>query len=231
VRRAERFELAGLATSGLCRHRFIDEHLLTALGHVEQVLILGAGYDSRAYRLADAIDGRPVYEVDLAPLSRRKAAIVAARPDIFGHAAIRRVEIDFRTQSLAGQLGSHGYAAGLPTFVVWEGVSMYLSSEAVHETLAALRTVCGAGSVVAMDFWQQVAGVGGYPFRLAAERAMRFIGEPVTFPVDAARVSDVLAPHGFEIVDLAEAATLTARYATGGRTCDRGMYVVAAQLA
>jgi hypothetical protein len=44
-------------------------------------------------------------------------------------------------------------------------------------------------------------------------------------------VSDVLAPHGFEIVDLAEAATLTARYATGSRTCDRGMYVVAAQLA
>jgi methyltransferase (TIGR00027 family) len=231
VRRAERFELVGLATSGLCRHRFVDEHLLAALPDAEQVLVLGAGYDSRAYRFATEIGPRPVYEVDLPPLSRRKAAIVASRADVFGNASVYRVEIDFRTQSLVDRLAGTGFSPGGRTFVVWEGVSPYLNAGAVDETLAALSRVCGSGSMLAMDFWQHVGGAGGYPIRLAAVRAMRFIGEPITFAVDAARAGSVLAPHGFEIVDLAEAAEMTTRYATGGRLCDHGLYVVAARLA
>lgn len=229
-RQAERLDVAGLAASGLCRHRFIDEHLLGALPSVEQVLILGAGYDSRAYRFAAEIADRPVYEVDLAPLSRRKAAIVAADVPLFGHASIRRVEIDFRTQTLSSRLDGSGFAAGAPTFVVWEGVSMYLTRAAVDGTLAALAAVCGSGSMLAMDYWQRVGGVGGKSVRVAAERAMRLIGEPIGFAVAAGEVASVLQPHGFEVHDLAEAALMTARYATGGRHCDPGMYVVAARL-
>ena len=230
VQRAERLALTGLAASGLSRHAFIDEHLLAALPAVSQVVILGAGYDSRAYRFAAQIGARPVFEVDLAPLSRRKAAIIAAHADVFGHASIHRVEIDFRTQSLVDRLAGSGFDPGAPTFVVWEGVSMYLSRAAVDGTLAALATVCGAGSVLAMDFWQQVSGVGGYSFRLAAERAMRLIGEPITFPIDAVDVPQLLAPHRFAVRDLADGGELTVRYATDGRRCDPGMYVVAAEL-
>jgi methyltransferase (TIGR00027 family) len=230
VRRVERAELAGLATSALCRHRFIDEHLVTAVPDVAQVLILGAGYDSRAYRFAAELGQRAVYEVDLAPLSRRKAAIVAAHPDLFANASVRRVEIDFRTQTLESRLAETDFVPGAPTFVVWEGVSMYLTREAVSSTLAALASLCGPGSVLAMDFWQRVAGPGGYTLRLAVERAMRLIGEPVAFAIDAGAVSSVLDPHGFDVDDLADAAEMAARYATGGRTCDPGMYVVAARL-
>src|SRR3954451_705861 len=60
------------------RHRFIDEHLSAALdAGIAQVVLLGAGYDTRAYRFADQLNGRPVFEVDLAPISRAKAATVA----------------------------------------------------------------------------------------------------------------------------------------------------------
>src|SRR6185369_13037962 len=46
------------------RHRFIDDHLVSALdAGAEQVVLLGAGYDMRAYRFADQLDGRPVFEV------------------------------------------------------------------------------------------------------------------------------------------------------------------------
>lgn len=230
VQRLERLAVTGLATSGLCRHRFIDEHLLSALPAMHQVVILGAGYDSRAYRFTTEIGARPVYEVDLPPLSRRKAAIVAAHSDVFGHSSVHRVEIDFRTQSLVDRLAGSGFDSGEPTFVVWEGVSMYLSRAAVDGTLAALATVCGAGSVVAMDFWQQVGGVGGYSFRLAAERGMKLIGEPVTFPIESVDVAQLLQPHGFVVRDLAEGGELASRYATDGRRCDPGMYVVAAEL-
>lgn len=227
LRRAEQFELAGLAASGLCRHRFIDEHLLTAVPEVEQVLILGAGYDSRAYRFAGAIDDRPVFEVDLPPLSRRKAAIVARHPDRFGATRIRRVEIDFHADSLIERLAAAGFTAGAPTFIAWEGVSMYLTRPAVEGTLAALAAACGVGSVLAMDFWQQVHGPGG-ALRVVAERAMRLIGEPIEFAQFARHAGALFEAHGFRVDDLAEAGVLTARYATGGRSCDPGMYVVAA---
>jgi methyltransferase (TIGR00027 family) len=171
-----------------------------------------------------------VYEVDLAPLSRRKAAIVAGRSDLFGHASVHRVEIDFRTESLAERLAGSGFDPGAPTFVVWEGVSMYLPRAAVDGTLAALATVCGSGSVLAMDFWQRVSGVGGYSFRLAAERGMRLVGEPITFPIDSVDVSQLLGPTGFTVRDLVEGGEMTVRYATDGRRCDPGMYVVAAEL-
>jgi methyltransferase (TIGR00027 family) len=231
LRAAERLTLAGLATSGLCRYRFIDEHLVAALPDVSQVMILGAGYDTRAYRFATEIGARPVYEVDLPPLSRRKAAIVAAHPELFGHSRIHRVEIDFRTQSLQERLAGSGFARGAATFVAWEGVSMYLTRDAVDATLAALAEVCGPGSVLAMDFWQQVGGVGGRRLRMGAERGMELIGEPINFAVPAADVAALFAPHGFTVTDLAEAGELTRRYATGGRVCDPGMYVVAATLA
>ncbi len=229
LRRAEQLRLAGLAASGLCRHRFIDQHLVAALPDVEQVMILGAGYDARAYRFADEIGARPVFEVDLPPLSRRKAAIVAGNPPLFGHASAHRVEIDFRTQSLVERLAASGFVHDAPTFVVWEGVSMYLTRAAVDATLAALASVCGAGSMLAMDFWQQVDGVGG-PLRIVAERGMRLIGEPIAFALAAGAVPGLLEPHGFRVDDLAEADELAARYATGGRTCDPGMYLVAARL-
>lgn len=230
LRSAERFSLAGLATSGLCRHRFIDEHLLAALPEVEQVMILGAGYDTRAYRFASEIGARPVYEVDLPPLSRRKAALVAARPDLFGHASVHRVEIDFREQSLPERLAGSGFRSGAPTFVAWEGVSMYLTGDAVNATLAALASVCGPGSVLAMDFWQRVGGPAWRQVRMRAERGMDLLGEPIGFAIPAAAVGELFAAHGFAVVDLAEAEEMTSRYATGGRVCDPGMYVVAAAL-
>jgi methyltransferase (TIGR00027 family) len=230
VRRAERLRFARLAASALCRHRFIDEHLVAALPGVAQVLILGAGYDSRAYRFASEIDDRPVYEVDLPPLSRRKAAVIAEHAELFEHASIRRVEIDFRTQSLRAQLAASDFAVGAATFVVWEGVGMYLTRAAVDGTLAALASLCGTGSVLAMDYWQHVAGPGSYPLRRVAARAMAVIGEPIGFAIHAGSVPSVVEPHGFEVVDLAEAEEMTARYATGGRRCDPGMYVVAARL-
>ena len=227
---AERNNTTGLSTYVLCRHRFIDDHLVAALEDgVEQVVILGAGYDSRAYRFAAALDSRPVYEVDLPPLSRRKAAIVSAHPEHFGHTAIHRVEIDFRTQSLADRLDAAGFAAGRPTFVVWEGVAPYLSADAVAQTLAALGELCGSGSVLAMDMWDGAGGSGPLAaLRRLGALSIALLGEPVTFGVLPERIGDVLGPHGFSVADLAESHELTQRFATLGRRSSESVYVLAA---
>jgi methyltransferase (TIGR00027 family) len=223
-------DLGGLSTYVLCRHRFIDEHLLAEYDAV-QVLVLGAGYDSRAYRFATQLGGRPVYEVDLPPLSRRKAAMVAARPAEFAGTSIVRVEIDFRRQALADVLGDAGFAYGARTFVIWEGVAPYLDAAAVDATLASLREVCGPGSMLAMDLWAGTGGPGPLaPVRRLGARAIALIGEPVTFGVVEPAAHSLLAEHGFQITDLADATTLADRYATGGRRSFESLYVLAARL-
>lgn len=225
----ERRELAGIATFVLLRHRFIDQHLHQSLTEgAEQVVVLGAGYDSRAYRFADELHGRPVHEVDLAPLSRRKAAIVASHPETFGGNRIRRVEIDFRTESLADRLLDSGFSVGVRTFVVWEGVSMYLTRLDVSATLATLRTVCGPGSILAMDFWQGPQSLD--QVRRVATAAFGLIGEPVTFGVAPGEVATFLDRHGVDVIDRAESAELADRYSTAGRPSEKSVYVVAARL-
>jgi methyltransferase (TIGR00027 family) len=232
VHSVERRELAGISAYALCRHRFIDEHQHEAFDDgAEQLLILGAGYDSRAYRFADELSGRPVHEVDLPPLSRRKAKIVETHPELFGHTRIRRVEIDFRTQSLAEQLLESGFSVGARTYVVWEGVSLYLSESAVRDTLTTLREMCGPGTVLAMDFWDGTGGTGRLaPARRLGARAIALVGEPVTFGVAPDLVGDLLGAHGFTVLDQAAAEELTARYATDGRTSAESLYVLTARL-
>jgi methyltransferase (TIGR00027 family) len=228
VRIAERAELAGLATYSLCRHRFIDDHLLAALDSIAQVLVLGAGYDARAYRFAAQLGERAVVEVDLPPISRRKAGIVAAHPELFAGNRVERVEIDFRAESLADRLAASAFDPGAPTFVAWEGVIPYLSRDAVEATLGTLAQFCGTGSVLAADLWQARGRAPFSGLRRLAARGFALIGEPVTFAMSTEDVAPFLAGHGWQLTDLADHQELAARHATDGRTCEPSLYVIAA---
>ena len=214
------------------RHRFIDEHLATALDSgVAQVVLLGAGYDTRAYRFADQLDGRPVFEVDLAPISRAKAATIAKHHEQFPEANVVRVEIDFESQALTDVLAEAGFTVGAPTFFTWEGVAMYLTRAAVKATLDAVHELSAEGSQIAHDMWHLVddpglLGTG----RRAAPGALSLVGEPVTFGVHPEDYHDFLGRHGFRIVDLALASELQARYAPHARAVlDDSLYVLAAE--
>lgn len=227
----ERSAFAAIGTSALCRHRYIDAALLETLPEVSQVVILGAGYDTRAHRFTTPIGARPVYEVDLATLSRRKAAIVAAHPRAFRSRQVVRVETDFRSRPLRGALTAAGLRPGAPTFVAWEGVSMYLDETAVRATLHDLAAVCGRGSVLAMDFFRRIPGLRPLDTaRRAAAGSLRLIGEPIRFGPEPSEADALLGAAGFTTVDIADATRMTRRFATDGRSCDEAMQVVTCRL-
>ena len=214
------------------RHRFIDDHLLAALdGGAVQVVLLGAGYDTRAYRFADQLDGRAVFEVDLAAISRAKAATIARNQERFPVTNVVRVEIDFESQSLTDVLPAAGFTVGAPTFFVWEGVPMYLTRAAVKATLGAVRELGDAGSRIAHDMWflvDEPSPLG--TARRTAPSALSLIGEPVTFGMHPEDYDHFLRRHGFRVVDLAFPSELQARYAPDTpAVLDDSLYVLTAE--
>ena len=172
-----------------------------------------------------------MFEVDLAPISRAKAATIAKHSTQFPGANVVRVEIDFETQALTDVLVDAGFSFGGPTFFTWEGVPMYLTRAAVKATLDAVHELSADGSQIAHDMWFLVDEPGPQgSARRAVPGALSLIGEPVTFGVHPEDYEYLLGRHGFSIVDLALASELQARYAPTHRAVlDDSLYVLAAE--
>jgi methyltransferase (TIGR00027 family) len=198
----------------VARHRYMDDALQRALrGRVEQVVLLGAGYDMRAYRLAKALRGRPVFEVDHPATGRRKARIVGRHAEDLPEVDVRRVAVDFETQSFRTELRKAGFREHRKTFFVWEGVSMYLTRSGVKKTLETLRAMSAAGSHVVLDLWFLP---DEHDLMAAARRLspnlLGLLGEPITFgihPEDAVAFFDRL---GFRVEQVADAEVLRKLY-------------------
>jgi len=206
----------GLLQFVLARHRYIDDALARALrGKVEQVVLLGAGYDMRAYRFAKALRKRPLFEVDHPATSGRKASIVARHAAELPAAEVRRVAVDFEAQSFRDELRKAGFRERRKTFFVWEGVSMYLTRTAVKKTLATLRTMSAPGSQVVLDLWflPDKHDLGSAARRLSSN-LLALLGEPVTFGLHPEDAGSFFERLGFRLQDFADAGVLRRRYLT-----------------
>jgi methyltransferase (TIGR00027 family) len=129
-----------------CRKRYIDDKLDEALGSVDSVVVLGAGLDTKAYRLARRSD-IPVFEVDLpVNIARKKAAVLRAIGAV--PASVHLVPLDFERDNLIDALAGHGYRPDSRTFFIWEGVTQYLTEDAVRATLGALQATSAASRLV-----------------------------------------------------------------------------------
>lgn len=204
--------LQGTMTFVLARHRAIDE--LIAASSATQVVLLGAGYDSRAVRLEPALRGKTLFEVDHPATARRKAEL---SPAAFGAATRARtvhVAIDFERESIEDKLRAAGFEAGALTLWVWEGVSMYLDEPAVRATLDLVRRLSAPGSLLAFDVWCPPAGgLRRFTGRDLPSLAFRLIySEPLVWGSTLEGLEPFLREHGLALVECVDADTLVARY-------------------
>src|SRR5262245_13920380 len=114
----------------IARTRYIDDLLGAALGRgVDQVVIFGAGFDSRAYRIR-GIERARVFEVDHPVTQTKKEAVLRQRLGALPpHVAM--VSVDFNTHTLDAVMPGSGYRNDAQTFFICEGVTHYLSAAAV----------------------------------------------------------------------------------------------------
>jgi methyltransferase (TIGR00027 family) len=118
----------GARTSGIARTRLIDDWIGESVGQAEQVVLLGAGFDTRAWRLA-ALDAVKVFEVDHPATAKvKRERLQAAGADLN---RVTFVAVDFENDDFEQRLRDAGFDPLLRTIVVWEGVSQYLTGDAV----------------------------------------------------------------------------------------------------
>jgi methyltransferase (TIGR00027 family) len=196
----------GLWNSIACRKRYLDDRLTEALDDgIEALVLLGAGFDTRGYRLA-VPRGITVFEVDLPVNLDAKRARMPV-PD-----TVVPVPIDFETEDLGAVLAAAGYRRDARTLFVWEGVTQYLTEPAVRATLKVLSEAT-SGSRLAFTFVQRdfVDGVNLYD---SARMYERFAGKNGIwhYGLDPGDVAPLLSGYGWREVEQVGAAEYATRY-------------------
>jgi methyltransferase (TIGR00027 family) len=190
--------LPGARAAGIARTKWIDDEASRALETCTQLVLLGAGFDTRACRLPAARQAS-AFELDYPATSAAKqAALRKATGSLPAHVLF--LGVDFNTQSPAEVLRRAGFDAGQPACFVWEGVTNYLSPEAVD---AVLRQVAqsAAGSVLLFTYVHR--GALDEPARFFAATKLldrlRALGEPWTFGLDPKEIERYLAGRNLRL--------------------------------
>jgi methyltransferase (TIGR00027 family) len=161
----------GVMASVIARTRMIDDHLEAALRDgIRQIVVLGAGFDTRAYRIS-GIDCARVFEVDHPDTGTSKRRLLrhalGALP-----AHVNFVAVDFGHDVLAGRLATAGFDRNARTIFIWEGVSNYLTEAAVNSMLGFMEKL---------------------------HRRLAKLGEQQTFGLDPSDVPSFIAKHGLRL--------------------------------
>jgi methyltransferase (TIGR00027 family) len=189
----------GARSSIIARTRLIDEWLCAAMpSGLKQVVLLGAGFDTRAWRLSALAHAR-VFEVDHPATSAEKQRRLAALGADSTH--VRFVQVDFDRQMPADSLVQAGFEPSEPAIVIWDGVTNYLQPAAVD---AITRWVGGLGEGGQFIFTYIHSGVldGTMLFEGAAAilKAVRRSGEPWTFGMHPDWVARYLEQRGLRLL-------------------------------
>jgi methyltransferase (TIGR00027 family) len=204
----------GGLTCIVCRCRYIDDYLQKRLkSGIAQLVILGAGLDSRAYRSELHQGVVKVFEVDHPATQASKIERVKK---VFGKipSHVAYVSVDFANETL-DKLLSSGFDPSLKTLFIWEGVTPYLNMESVDATLAWVRANSAPGSAIIFDY-QEMSGRQAIIRRdLLYAAVSRVTDEKDVFGFEKGQIKDYLTKRGFTRVVDASADQLTHLYCTG----------------
>jgi len=183
---------AGLAGRVL----WMDTHLTASLdAGITQVVVVGAGYDTRAWRLQR--DGVTFFELDHVATQSDKRRRVPSGGPVY-------VEADLNREDAGEALVRHGLDPTAPVHFIVEGVTMYLDEQVVRSQFSGLAAASGTGSRLAADFNPPPDAGTSQDRRLyRAQRRVRWgSGEHLRLQVDRYAAGALIAASGWEIVEL-----------------------------
>jgi methyltransferase (TIGR00027 family) len=215
------------------RERYIDDFLKACLSEgLDQVVLLGAGFDTRAYHIA-GIEKTRVFEIDhpatQAVKLKRLKKVIDPIPD-----HVTFIPVDFNTQTLSERLLASTYVEQAKTLFIWQGVTMYLTPESVDSTLAFIANHSGPGSALIFDYFSnEFLRDTSRPGVKRLRRLVQAANEEFLFGIDAGQAEPFLTQRGFCEVRNATPEDLKRLYFTGpnaGRVLNPYAAIVSARV-
>jgi methyltransferase (TIGR00027 family) len=189
----------GVHNTILARIRYFDDFVRASADEgIDQIVILGAGYDTRAYRIEELKTRLKVFEVDHPATQRVKMKKIKG---IFGRLPdyVMYVPVDLGIDDLGQRLIDHGYDGSQITLFVMEGLVYYIPPGIVDEILSFITKNSGLGSTVIFDYLPEsvVDGTCTLEAGKNLQRAVKHQGEPFQFGIKEGTVETFLSKRGF----------------------------------
>jgi len=203
-------DMIGLRTAA------IDAAVRDAIAEgARQLVILGAGYDGRAWRLSE-LAGVQVFEVDHPATQAEKKPRVAELPPAKG--IVTFVPVNFERDALGDALERAGHDRSAATCWLWEGVVMYLTRDAMRATLAGVAERSAPGSTLIVNYHTARRG-------WIAQLIFRLIGEPQISSWTPDEMAADLRAAGFAVREDSGMADWNERFAGRRGRVERGSYM------
>lgn len=194
----------------ISRTKYIDSELKKALQEgVEQVLIFGAGFDSRGIRFQDISKNAGIFELDVpitqnAKIERYKDKGIKIPENLFF------IPIDFEKQSLAERLIESGFKKGRKSLFIMEGLTMYLQPESLYKTFSVIREFAGTGSRVVFDhiYASVLRKENLYEGENELYRSVSKNNEGFYFGIEKGSINEFLSGYGFEALSIMDSNAL-----------------------
>jgi methyltransferase (TIGR00027 family) len=194
------------------RVSFIDQALLRRVGQgLDQLVLLGAGFDSRAERFAGDLHGVDVFELDFPATQARKLSL---RP---GARGVKYLAIDLAKEPFGPALLAAGFDPKKRSAFIWEGVIYYLTRGQGGEVLDSIRALLQPGGGLMLDYVIDPPSLS-FPYGPLVEASLllfRAVGEPILSRLAPHEVVPLFERHGFSVADRAESEELQRRYFRG----------------
>jgi methyltransferase (TIGR00027 family)/uncharacterized protein (TIGR02118 family) len=195
----------GIAFSGqifgllVARTAYFDAKFTDAIAQdIKQIVLLGAGYDTRAYRFSSLLNGATIYEMDIGSTQGRKLDILR-KAAVGIPPQVRYVSINFKTENIKDVLLKNGFDVTIPSVFLWEGVTYYLTEDIFRVTLSTLKSIASKGSFVCFDYQTM-------------ERESGRAAEPFQFWTSPESLAEQLSIQGISIIEQIDPQEMEKRY-------------------
>jgi len=186
----------------LARARYIEQRLEEAISRgVRQYVIIGAGFDTYAFRRSSGMPLQ-IFEIDH-PATQSLKQDRLAQAGLAASVDLHFVATDLERESVATALARTPFERCAPAFIAWPGVTMYLSREAITSTLQSVRRIAASGSELVFDYLDADAFK---PERVSARvrdlmEYVRSMGEPMLSGFESAALPSELLALGFHVLE------------------------------
>ena len=197
------------------RTLYFDRIIQRVVGDMDQFVLLGAGYDTRAYGVLKR-DGLAFFELDQANTQALKIASLCEAGIDTDH--VRFVTMDFKKEDAFGKLEAAGFDPSKKTLFLWEGVTLYLAEEDVRSVLRDIRGHAAPGSVVVADLYGERLLERVSP---SARKVLEYTNETFSFALPFAADAEAVLRRFLESEGMTQGETLFM-----GRADEKGPWMV-----